>query len=197
MSKKTKKNQLNKRRQKKLQVQKNKRKLKSMERKNEVVSWDSFEFLKTWNNLKPEDLMYEAFRLDLIDWIDLWLKPRRNSEIHALNDDQACFDLMVQCVEDYAKFWHDDSNGFTSELVPLKFRYSDDKIASFIEISKQDFPEWNDELEQEAINLAKSDHLAWFLTLHSGTINDIAEKIAAYVSSQIRMHLYNQQMGML
>ena len=199
MSKKTKKNRLNKRRQKRLQHQKSKRKQKALQRKNEVVSWDNFDFLKTWNNLKPEDLMFEAFQLDLLDWIDLWLKPRRNTEINALSDDQVRYDLLVQCVENYAKFWHDDSDGFTSELIPLKFRFHEDKIATFIEISKQDFTddEWTEELEKEAIELATNDHLSWFLTVYTDTINDIAEKIASHISSQIRIHLYNQQMGML
>lgn len=175
----------NKRKARKSFAKKNQRKLMLKQRKNELFKFSDFEFLKNWKNLKPEVLLEAATNFDLEEWVYYWLKPKKNTEILKLVDANIAADLVFQCLEEFVPLWCEDTQQFTSENLPEKFRFSDEKLPTYLQLISLEIEDWSEEDEQNALELIKEDKTQWFMTVHISTLEEISDKIAAYIAQKI------------
>lgn len=175
----------NKRKARKSFAKKNQRKLMLKQRKNELFKFSDFEFLKNWKNLKPEVLLEAATNFDLEEWVYYWLKPKKNTEILKLVDANIAADLVFQCLEEFVPLWCEDTQQFTSENLPEKFRFSDEKLPTYLQLISLEIEDWSEEDEQNALELIKEDKTQWFMTVHISTLEEISDKIAAHIAQKI------------
>ena len=196
---KKKKNQATRNREQKKAGRKVSQKLKRKDRRSvEEILWSDLSFLKSYPTEKSSILLDSIFKSDVRGWVECWAEPKNATEAQKLFDEQIVYDLLRSQIESCIGDWSKDTQGFSIDSVPPKFRFSDSTLEIYLQnIEDEMGEEWNEEVKEESLKLAHENKGEWFLNVHDSTLHELSLKLADFIASELRIEAMRYENGLM
>lgn len=187
MGKKNKKKNHQKKKQiKALKSQRRRREYQKLKTQEVTIHWDDLNFLEGWKSLTPYDLMDKVFKMDVEEWVELYPKPKSDTDWLDLQDVNNVSGWMDQTIDDTLKAWASDTNGFT-ENVPERWQYNEKNQNRFMTLIKGELESLDGVTDEDIRHMMENDRSEWFSVVFSDTLDEIVNVVSPYIVSQVRV----------